>query len=657
MDYCIIEKWGPNNTLPENCKAVALTVEAIFYLERCGIPYITLEDFYTSYEVRGNADEFLLDQLSWFDDFDRLLKEAFPEADKLGVNLATIYFYPIRRSVGNPILTTRILRKFIESVNPGKIWYIGPKYSVSGIDRPSSSNDFEEHLLDPDFKTGENPYSLLIEPLCNACGIDFQRIEFDAPKKPKRETSILKVSGKGIDSDRVKQLAKKLLPVSDLRSLFICMKSSQTRPVKGRILVLQISGLMEEFCIDARRYGFELFVKGSDGVKKLSWQPWRKSVDIHQFKQKALSFREDILNRILNGDLMHWINRQCGLDVSDILNSRFKYFLYKICPEILTKMRDYIEFYNNNNIDFVVAPNIWTIDEHAAIAAARLTPLTKSIGISHGSDAYECKSRFFFMDRQFDLFFSLSSSEAEHERWLAGKFNHKYPEIYESPYFCRRISKISRGNRRTKSISIADKRRMVLYVPIIYGSRPGRGIELNQPFPMEYVEWHRALAAFFSKRKQELFIWKGRIQSEQNFDLMAEIIREKGYDNIRFESDKLLRWFPFVDRVLFDIPSTAFFEGIYSHMPVLALYRPKYQVLRKDAHECFDSSLRAYNSIGEGLSIVEGFLDGEKEKYIVPFSEPNVFMPEILGTHLNIPNGKEEPLHELIKKEGSTLQK
>ena len=635
MNYCLIEKWKDDCTLPEKAQAVALTEEAIFNLDRCGIQYITLEEFYTSYEVRGNADEFLLDQLSWFDDFDRLLKEAFPEADNMGVNLATIYFYPIKRAVDNAILTTRILRKFIESVTPGKIWYVGPKYSAKRIDHLSRNNDFEEHLLDPDFKTGENPYSLLIEPLCKACGIDFQRIEIDTPKKPKREASILKVSKTGIDTDRIKRLAIRLLPTSDLRSLYIYLKSRRTKPLKGRILaLLQAPGSMEGFCIDARKYGFELFFRGSEGVKKLSWQPWRKSIDIDRFKSRVQCAREDIFNRILNGDLMHRINRYCGLDVSGILNSRFKYFFYKICPELLTRILDYKEFYIKNNIDFVVAPNIWTTDEHAAIAAARLTPSTKSVGISHGSDVYECKSRFFFMDRQFDLFFSLSSSEAEHERWLAKQFNYKYPKIYESPYFCRRISKRTRGDRRAKSISFAGKRRVVLFVPIIYGSRPGRTVQLNQPFPMEYVKWHRALAEFFSKRKETFFIWKGRIQSEQNFDLMAEIIREKGYDNLRFDPGKLTRWFPFVDRVLCDIPSTAFFEGIYSHMPVLALYRPKYQVLRKDAHESFGSSLRAYNSIDEGLSIVEEFLDGEREKYIVPFSEPDVFVPEILKSHL-----------------------
>ncbi len=324
-------------------------------------------------------------------------------------------------------------------------------------------------------------------------------------------------------------------------------------------------------------------------------------------------------------------------DVSGILNSRFRYFLYKVCPEMLATIRSYVEFYNKNNIDFVVAPNIWTVDEHAAIAAARLTPSTQSIGISHGSDVYECKSRFFYMDRNFDLFFSLSGPEAEHERWLANHFNYNYPKVYESPYFCRRILKRSSKDSTSKSISSAGERRVVLFVPIIYGSRPGRSVQLNQPFPMEYLTWHRALAEFFSMRKDIFFIWKGLVQAEQNFELMAEIIREKGYDNIRFDSGRLTQWFPFAERVLLDIPSTAFFESIYSHKPVMALYRPKYQILRNNANGSFGSSLRAYNSIDDGLKLVEEFLEGRREKYIVPVSEPNVFVPEIIETHLYPP--------------------
>lgn len=660
MDYCLIEKWGCNYILPEKSQAVALTEEAIFHLERSGIQYITLEDFYTSYEVRGNVDDFLLEQLSWFDNFDRLLKEAFPEADNMGVNLATIYSYAFKRLVDYVILTTRILRKFIESVKPGKIWFIGPKYSREGIDSLLTGDHSQGHpfddALDADFKTGENPYSILIESLCKVYGIDFERLTFDAPTKPKVEFSILQSLRAAVNPHQIKCLAIKFLPASEIRSLYIFLKSRGDKSTVGRILLLQYSGLMVDFCIDARKHGFEIFVKRGHDARKLSWQPWRKGIVINRFEPIPQRHSEDMFNGILNGDLMKWINSYCGLDVSGILNSRFRYFFYKICPDMLARVQDYIEFYNKNNIDFVVTPNIWTVDEHAAVAAARLTPRTKSIGFAHGSDVYECKSRFFLVNRQYDFFFSPSSADAEHERWLVEHFNYKYPKIYEFPYFQRRFAKRGGGDRRTKHVSFAGKKPVVLYVPIIYGSRPGRSIQLNQPFPMEYVKWHRALAEFFSKRKETFFIWKGLIQVEQKFDLMAEIIQEEGYDNIRFDSGRLTRWFPYVERVLIDIPSSAFFESIYSHMPVMALYRPKYQILRKNAHGSFGSSLRAYDSIDEGLALVEEFLDGQREKYIVPFSEPDVFVPEILSAHLYTPQRKDGRLQESVREEKYTMK-
>ena len=50
-------------------------------------------------------------------------------------------------------------------------------------------------------------------------------------------------------------------------------------------------------------------------------------------------------------------------------------------------------------------------------------------------------------------------------------------------------------------------------------------------------------------------------------------------------------------------------------------------------------------------------MDGKREKYIVPVSEPDVFVPEILRTHLYTPQGTEGRLRELAKKEESTLKK
>lgn len=635
MEYCLIEKWDRKYPLPSGSQAVALTEEAIFRLEQQGIPYIQLEDFYRSFEIRGDVNDFNLKQLSWFNDFDEVLKEAFPEADQMGVSLATIYYYGLKRAVDNVILTTRILRKFIEAVNPSRIYYVGPPPRHENRDCLIRSGFPEGHpfdeILDPDFKTSDNPFSLLIEPLSSSYGIDFKRLTLDIKKTSQQDRPIVKDSRMSEVKHHIKRWGTSILPASDIRSLLISLKSLRARPqTQGRVLLLRYSGLMEDFCVDLRREGYKIYVKNEASIKELSWWPWRKGVKIEPVRPRICKPQKDKMEAISRGALTEWINHHCGKTVAGILDSRLKYFFYKICPELLSKIRDYKQLYINNHIDFVVSPNIWTIDEHAAVAAARVAPRTKSVGFAHGSDVYECKSRFFYLDRQYDIFFSLSEDEADHERNLAEEFHYQYPTIFAAPYLQKRMGRKTKKNRRVKPASFSGQRRLVLFVPIIYGIPPGRSMQLNQPFPIEFVQWHQELAEFLSKRKDFFFIWKGLIQPEQNFDLMAEVIKEKGYENIRYDSGRLTRWFPFADRILLDIPSTAYFESIYSHMPVMALYRPAYQRLRPNAIGRFGPSLQAFNSIDEGLTFVEKFLDGHRDDYIVPFNESNGIDPKDL---------------------------
>ena len=73
-------------------------------------------------------------------------------------------------------------------------------------------------------------------------------------------------------------------------------------------------------------------------------------------------------------------------------------------------------------------------------------------------------------------------------------FNYDYPKVYKFPYLYQRFSERSKENQNVKSLSKADDRPIVLFVPIIYGSPPGRSFQLNQPFPIEFVKWHKALA-------------------------------------------------------------------------------------------------------------------------------------------------------------------
>ena len=116
MEYVLAERWISNIKIPNDSQIVALTPEAIYLLEKCGLAYSTLEDFYSSPDVRGDVDKFLLEQLQWFDRFDRKLGDLFSDCPN-NLRLATTYYYSLKYLTDNVILCAKILEKFLTQDN------------------------------------------------------------------------------------------------------------------------------------------------------------------------------------------------------------------------------------------------------------------------------------------------------------------------------------------------------------------------------------------------------------------------------------------------------------------------------------------------------------------------------------------------------------
>jgi len=165
----------------------------------------------------------------------------------------------------------------------------------------------------------------------------------------------------------------------------------------------------------------------------------------------------------------------------------------------------------------------------------------------------------------------------------------------------------------------------------MYSASPNRPIEKGQPFPMEYVKWHKALVNYFSTRKDYQFIWKGFFFPNQSVDLIYELIAKANYNNIKFESGKSIRYFRKAEKIICDSPGTAFFESIHANLPVLALYRPKDQILRENALNTLGSSLKPYNNIDEGIKHVDNYLNSKSKDYIVHLETENISVADILG--------------------------
>ncbi len=651
MEYCLIEKCPHNYIIPGDSIAVALTQEAIFSLECSGIKYITLEDFYTSGEISGDIDRFLMKQLTWLENFDDFLKGIFPEAKRMNINLASIYYYRIKFRVDNVVITSRILNRFLEKTKPSKVWFVSPQFNEDKIDHPLS------------FRNTESVYSRLIKSVCRVHGVNFQRLDSGNNKKADFFHICKYITKICSDSGELKRTMKKMVPkvvlklrrnlINQLKKLYFKENADKFQSGKGRILFLNSCDYVNDFCNDAKKYGFEIFLKQKNRKKKLSWRSQLADIEMVDRERGDDNFKwSKVFNLLRKSKTIQWLNEQCGVDVYSVIGSRLEFFIKNVCPEIITKIKDYLRFYSENSIDFVATNMLWTVDDYAALEAARLSSTTKSIWFAHGADFKECKSRFFYLFRKFDLLFSFDKAEVEPQRNLVKLFKYPYPLVGEFPYFRKKYQReFSKINNR-----ITNKKPTMIFIPIICSPWPNRVVDLSQPFPMEYVKWHRALAEYLSKRDDYYFIWKGFICPNQKFNLMDEIIRKKGYKNIKFNSGRLAPWFSKVDRVLTDISSTAFFEAIYSGLPTLSLCRLADQRLYENAHKEFGTSLQAYQSIREGIKIVEKFLDSKREKYIVTPSDTEISVLDTINSYLSLREKNESYFSEKREVDKSLIE-
>ena len=605
--YCLIERWDSSFQLPDGAKAVALTQEAIFGLEASQIPCLTLEDYYFSGDIRDTSDEYIVDQLHWFKDFDELIKKVYPLARHLDFNAATTYYYWIKYSIDNIILTARILEAFIEKVQPQEISFVGIPYI----------EDYINILLN--YQNAESTYSRLVETVCEKYNITFERLGYISPEDGKREENIKGYSSllKGNAKAFLRQVAMNTLPASfknflrDLkvqkRYLNLSLKRKSNFEKNINILIAQHGYFLEPFYHDLCKENYCLSYKMNEHVYPLNTGYCfnRSQIFDGVFAKPAEGINWKDVEQDICKLLNFWFDKKYDLQVGHALMTRLMFFVQKMCPELIARTEQYKEYFQEKSIGAVIMHCINDIDDHAMVAATNLCAQTKLIGFSHGADAFESKSRFFYIIRQFDMYCPTSDGELENDLGLRNHFNYKHPVITAAPYFSDQYytHKVHEDSK-----SFRDDKKTVLFVPIMCVPWPNRPMDKSQPFPMEYISWHKALVEYFSKQENFYFIWKGYFRPGQKFDYIQSYIEAKQYDNIAFSSDQLSPWLSKVDLALYDIPSTAFFEGIAAGLPTLALYDPEGQVLRDNALKEFEGALKSRTTIDEGLKHVEAFL-------------------------------------------------
>ena len=624
MEYCFIEKWGFDCKLPENCKAVALTPGASYQLEKSGIAYLTFGDYFSSGEIRGDTDSYLASQVLWFKEFDQFVTKLFPETEKLKIKLPSLYLHNIKYMVDCIILTSRIINKFIELTKPSKIWFVPQIYGEDKLGRWEY------------FSFGKSSFYRLAPLICEKNNIAFEELKFekvsghsaasDAKNTACQKNNINLLSKEAILA-KLRVIKWKLLRYS---CLFYQLRSRKVNKTVNVFVIVEFP-YTYAFYKDAKKAGFGIYYKENDIIRELDWLPKAVKIDFKDNKglrpKDTIDF-ESAVNDLIKSNIMYWVNERCGLDVSSVLYSRLKFFLEEVFVETVIRIRKYTEFYDKYKIDFVVSYINSRVDDFAAIAAAGASVATKSVSFFHGVDALDFKSRYFSEYCHFDYFFVSTSQEVQHIRDLAALFNDKTIKVNEYSHFRDQFSLKSK-NRINKYLNKTGKP-VVIFIPIMIVERMNMPIEKAQSLQWDYFKWHRALIRYFSRREDFHFIWKGLLQYPGRGDVIADIIKDAKASNITYSTGGLREWLPRAERVLCDIPSTAFYECIFNKVPVLSMYRPNDQKLYKDAYRSYGASLQPYSCVDEGLNVIEKYLNDKPENYVVPLSSNNIFVPDVL---------------------------
>lgn len=621
MEYYLIENFKSSITIPSGCKAVALTPMACYQLEKCGINYTTFYDYFLTNEIRGDADKYWDSQHQWFGEFDKFIRSKYPAAREMNVSLATLYSVNIKNLVDTVIMAVRILNRFIDLAQPTKIWFIADIQGEDKVERKKW------------FSYGESIFCRVIERICETRGVEYSRfvIKYDNNAQDNLGKSN-KTALRNIIMEKTWAFFRALNKwyYENPYLFFYFPYGEKTR---ANILAFKGVDFVYEFCKDCRKKGFNIFIKNGDYVYKPGLVPRKlllKGNKDERGDEGMMAEHDFILYELMHSRIMGWINEQCKLDVSDILCSRFEFLICDLFPKTLERIKELINFYKEHKIDYIVNYSLSMDDDFAAVAAAKVSENTKSVGLAHGADALTSPHRYIGEYYHYDFYFMSTADEVDNVKILAKIHGDIDAHVSEYTHFRTRLSEKAKVKKVMKLFSKKDKP-IILFAPMMYSQRINMLMEKGHPLQWDYFKLYTALIEYFISRNDYYFIWKAHWpSSEPEIDPIKQRLKNRGASNITYSSSTLEGWLSCADKLLFDCPSTAFYKGLFVGKPTLSLFSRGDQEIRKGAVEILGDSLKPYSTIREALDIVDKFVDDDPNKYIVSMAQNNVYIPDIL---------------------------
>jgi len=625
MKTYLVEEYNYDIDFDEDSTIVALSPKVCYLLDKAGVKYSIIEDYYDEVALSAGIDEYYRSQLQWVDSLDKFLQNSVKEIAALDLKLGTRYFYYLKTMVLDPLyIRCYTLNQLFAAIKPSSITFIAPAPGETLLDLTLQSS-------------GSSYYAQVIPLLCKENNIPLTSVFVEQDNKAIKEIR----SGRGA-GELLIRCARVLYQNALVRRLYLNYKylgRCPLLPKKNRqglnIFMLKLAHIGMDFVIDAARRGHHVYQLSDSLILKYSPLGARKYASLGaEYRDKLAKLKSDRIweetaIRLEEHELMKWINQKCRLDVSAIVLPRLRYFITEICPQFLAYFKVFTEFYEKAGIDCVITTHDVLPVELAALAASNCQEHIKTVHISHGDDAFDNEFWRVLELYQSDIHIS-SNLEAKAYFSYLRQANNFPTALYGSPHRlldAKRIGYLRESNKNN------IKRNRIIYLPnlMMWDTRRMDGI--NYPDTWFY-EFQKSLIQYFAAKKEYTFVWKGLPLSEAIYNPISNFITDNNFSNIEIATTPFSRHLLVADRVICDYPSTGFYESVVAGVPTLCLYH-RASIVRKSAIDCFGNLLKLFSDTPEAIKHIEEFLNRDPELYKISLDVEDNVVLNILEENLS----------------------
>lgn len=589
MILYLLETLSPDINFDDG-KIIALTPEVCYSLDKKGLEYSIIEDYFDAHTLFEDRLFFMEDQSKQLHKLDCFIKDKIPQLSKFNLDLATLYSFRLKTSIDPVIFKSRALMILFEKLQPQEVIFV--KYPGN----KKRENNFTS-------LNNGSLFSRLVPLICHKKNISTRQIIGEKSQKNESSDSYSKQKISSV-MNIIYKIGSFLPVFLSIRKKNRCLNIFQTNIAYSGFNTFK--GIIKE--------GHNAYLLKGNRIYSLSrFRLKISNLSKFESSRTAVSIKEweHLSQNIYGSELLSWVNDKCQLDVSDIILPDLEHFVAKICPEILGKYVFFVSFFQKESIDALVSPFMQGPSELAAIAAARSLNNTKSFCVEHGDDIFK---NIFFRMEELTFFDHVITSNKEHKQYL--DLLCKRNGLESKVHVCQHRLSPLQSFKPKKTPSENSKTNHVLFLPTFFvgdSLRIDCDVHLS---PTAYYKFQKKILFYFSTKKEYHFIWKGLLGAESISNPIPYIIDNENISNVVFESKPFTSYLKDASRVLFDYPSTGLYESTFVGIPTMSLCDTKLNI-RLQAIENFGHNVSVFSGTEEAISKIDEFLVSSPNDYIL----------------------------------------